>query len=187
MEYPSILLITYIETLANISGPSETIDWLKDLGMTLFEKVEPQDFKDMEEFKESISKGKMFLPYFTNIPEIEDNLILFKSCPFYEALWNYIEHYGRFPPSFEEVIEYYREKEDIAVSPFCIIHRFVCERIGKKIKIGGKNLFITRLGSKSIFGEIIISKNKIKEKKLNEEDILELLKDFSCIYYLETK
>ncbi|MFQ6052394.1 MAG: hypothetical protein ACE5K4_11985 [Candidatus Hydrothermarchaeota archaeon] len=185
MEYPSILLITYIETLANISGPSETIDWLKDIAETLFEKIEFIEFRDMEEFKENISEGKTFLPYFTNIPEIEDNLLLFKVCPFYETLWSYIEYYGRFPPSFEEIVEYYKEREDIAVSPFCIIHRFVCERIGEKIRIGNKRLFITRLGSKSVFGEIIISRKKIEEKKLNEEDILGLLKDFSCIYYLE--
>ncbi len=186
MEYPSVILITYIETLANMSSLSDTIDWLKDLGMILFEKVEIQEFKDLDEFKEKISKGETFLPYFTVVPTLKGDLLLFKSCPFAETLWKYVENFGRFPSPVENIIEYYRENEDIAVSPFCIVHHFVSKRLGEKIRIGEKRLCITRLGSKSIFGEIFVSKRNIKEKDLDEKEIVELLKDFSCIYHLET-
>ncbi|MFQ6050793.1 MAG: hypothetical protein ACE5K4_03795 [Candidatus Hydrothermarchaeota archaeon] len=186
MEYPYMVLITYIETLANTSSLSDTIEWLKDLGMTLFEKVEIQEFKDLDEFKEKISKGEVFIPYFTVIPILKGDLLLFESCPFAETLWRYVENFGRFPPSFESLIEYYRENEDIAVSPFCIVHHFVSKRLGEKIRVGEKHVNITRLGSKSIFGEIFVSRRNIKEKELDENEIVELLKDYSCIYFLET-
>ncbi len=185
-----VVKLAMMEVMENSKdkSPEEIQLQLLERAVRVAKMVPSVNYKDLNEWELAVRERRN--PLYKIEGEsirIHGNIFYLPKCPFAhfkntfprEVVLKLLEEFNKSSKITEEL----KVGAGSGVGPFCPIHQPLRAIVGRKIKVGNKNVMIYQLGCKSaVTGKKNISKRLVDEFGIDEDTIDKLLDRGMCVY-----
>ncbi len=153
----------FLEDLAAKVGVPGLNNYLVSLAKSLARSMPSEEYASWPEFLDAVKSRQSILSTFEEIRPVTERCMASPRSPFERGWREYAKRVGSFAPVHREVAEYYNGKvRPAAVTSLHIVSHTFREAATGRIKVGGKAIHYTPIGTVWVDGERRMSADDIK-------------------------